>query len=119
MRTLFLRHGMKDARRRHTLQLVDRCDGPQLTQLHRSLFGFVKEWHAVPATFVHVDTVSSMQGKLTLASKNVCSGGVLGLQDMFSTTSLPFTLLITYCYCYEQTKSFTLYVCSCTVFLVD
>ena len=92
------RHDTRVARRRHTLQLVDRCDGTQLTQLRRSLFGLVKVWNALPETFVHAETVSSMQARLTLASKKACAAGASGWQDMFSTTSLPFTLLFRYCY---------------------
>ena len=30
------------------MQVVDRCDGTQLTQLRRSLFGLVKVWNALP-----------------------------------------------------------------------
>ena len=91
------RHDTRAARRRHSLQMINRCDGSQLSQLQRSLFGLVKVWNALPENFVYTHTVSSMQSKLTRASKNACLDGASGWQDMYSTASLPFTLLLRYC----------------------
>ena len=91
------RHDTRAARRRHSLQMINRCDGSQLIQLQRSLFGLVKVWNALPENFVYTQTVSSMQSKLTRASKNACLDGASGWQDMYSTASLPFTLLLRYC----------------------
>ena len=38
--------------RRHSRQLVNPCDGTQLAQFGRSLFGLVKVWNLLPSEFV-------------------------------------------------------------------
>ncbi len=91
-------HNTRVARRRHDMQLVDPCDGTQLAQFQRSLFGLVKVWNALPTAFVHETSVSSFQSKLAQASRKACSDNRDGWQDMFATTSLPHTLLVKYCF---------------------
>ena len=91
-------HGTRANRRRHDMQLVDLCNGTQLCQFQRSLFGLVKVWNALPSAFVHATTVSMFQSMLNRASKQACAAGVEGWQCMFATTSLPFSLLIKYCF---------------------
>ena len=84
--------------RRHDLKLVDFCDGTQLQQFARSLFGLVRVWNLLPAQFVECSSASAFQSKLTNATKCACRDGVEGWQCMFSTGSSPFTLLIRYCF---------------------
>ena len=91
-------HDTRAMRRRHDLQLVDRCDGTQLCQFQRSLFGLVKVWNALPSAFVHAESVSAFQAKLNKASKYACSAGGVGWQNMYATAALPFSLLIKYCF---------------------
>ena len=91
-------HDTRAMRRRHDLQLVDRCDGTQLCQFQRSVFGLVKVWNSLPSAFVHADFVSAFQTKLIQASKHACSAGSVGWQNMYATTALPFSLLIKYCF---------------------
>ena len=86
------------ASRRHDLQLFDPCDGTQMQQFQRSLFGMVKVWNALPMSLVHAPSVSSFQSKLTAAAKCACLAGSLGWQDMYATTSLPFVLLVKFCF---------------------
>ena len=54
-------------RRRHDLQFVDFCNGTQLCQFQRSLFGIVKVWNTLPYAFVHATSVSAFQSMLTRA----------------------------------------------------
>ena len=92
-------HSTRATMRRHDMQLVDFCDGTQLCQFQRSLFGLVKVWNALPASYVHAKCVSTFQTMLTQASKQACSVGICGWQDMFATSSLPHTLLVRFCFC--------------------
>ena len=85
-------------RRRHDLQFVDFCNGTQLCQFQRSLFGIVKVWNTLPYAFVHATSVSAFQSMLTRASKQACSAEAAGWQSMFATTALPFSLLVKYCF---------------------
>ena len=98
-------HYTRVSGRKHDLQLVDRCDGSQLYQFQRSLFGLVKVWNALPMAFVHAPTVSSFQTKLTAASKRACLADSFGWQDMYATSSLPYTLLVRYCFEYVNSVS--------------
>ena len=91
-------HNTRATYRRHDLQLVDYCNGTQLSQFQRSLFGRVKVWNALPASFVHAKNVSTFQSMLTRASKQACSADHIGLQIMLATSSLPHTLLVRYCF---------------------
>ena len=93
-------HSTRATMRRHDMQLVDFCDGTQLCQFQRSLFGLVKVWNALPASYVHAKCVSTFQTMLTQASKQACSVGICGWQDMFATSSLPHTLLVRFCFCF-------------------
>ena len=91
-------HDTRIERRRHDLQLLDTCDGSQLCQFQRSLFGLVKVWNALPQSFVHAPSVSSFQSKLSAAAKRTCTARCNGWQVMFATTSLPFVLLVKFCF---------------------
>ena len=84
--------------RRHNMQLVDFCDGSQLAQFARSLFGLVKVWNALPQEFVECKTVKCFQSKLTKAVKRACVDNCDEWQRMYSVDGLPFTLLTRYCF---------------------
>ena len=92
------KHNTRARYRRHDLQLVDYCNGAQLSQFRRSLLGLIKVWNKLTASFVHAKSVSTFQSMLTQASKQACSADHTGWQDMFATSSLPHTLLVRYCF---------------------
>ena len=84
--------------RRHRRQFVNPCDGTQLRQFSRSLFGLLKVWNALPADFVEAKSVSKFQSMLSNAAKCACRDEAPFWQEMFSVDSLPFTLLLRYCF---------------------
>ena len=91
-------HRTRARARRHDLQFVDFCDGTQLRQFQRSLFGLVKVWNVLPMKYVHAESVSLFQRLLTSAAKHACTDNRDGWQTMFATSSLPHTLLVQYCF---------------------
>ncbi len=84
--------------RRHRRQFVDPCDGTQLQQFSRSLFGLIKVWNVLPTEFVDTESVSNFQTKLTGVARFACRDDAESWQHMFSVDSLPFTLLVRYCF---------------------
>ena len=84
--------------RRHSRQFVDFCDGTQLSQFSRSLFGLVKVWNFLPAEFVDCKSVEIFQRKLTQAAKTACQDGIECWQRMYSVDSAPFRLILRYCF---------------------
>ena len=84
--------------RRHDLQLIDQCNGSQLAQFQRSLFGLVKVWNALPMAFVHTKSVSMFQAKLIQASKHACSADKDCWQDTYAIKLPLHILLVRYCF---------------------
>jgi hypothetical protein len=83
--------------RRHDRQFVNPCDGTQLRQFSRSIFGLLKVWNVLPAAFVESQSVSIFQSKLTDATRSACRDDAGSWQRMVGVDNLPFTLLLRYC----------------------
>ena len=92
------KHNIRAIVRRHDIQLVDYCNGTQLCQFQRLLFGLVKVYIALPACFVRAECLSRFQTMLIQASKQACPAGNVGWQDMFASSSLPYALLVRHCF---------------------
>ena len=61
--------------RRHAHQLFDLCDGSQSCLLSRSMFGLVKLYNVLPASFVACRSVKLFQRKLQDVVKDMCRRG--------------------------------------------
>ena len=83
--------------RRHSRQFVDFCDGSQLSQFSRSLFGLVKVWNCLPTDFVDA-SVKCLQQTVTSAAKSACSKGESAWQKMYSVESMPFAIILRHCF---------------------
>ena len=84
--------------RRHDRQFVNYCDGSQLQQFSRSIFGIVKVWNLLPIACVECNSVSSFQARLTEAARNACRSGVESWSRMYSVDSSPYSVLLKFCF---------------------
>ena len=75
--------------RRHGRRLRNFCDGTQLCQFERSIFGMVRVWNFLPADIVELQTVKAFQKKLTRVAKIACSGSAPNWPLIYSTRSSP------------------------------
>ena len=84
--------------RRHNRRFVDKCDGTQIDQLARSLFGLVKVWNMLPEAVFDLTNVKAFQRNLTVFAKNACVADGENWQRMYATTSFPHALVRRYCF---------------------
>ena len=92
-----MRYETRAVARRHSRRFVDRCDGTQLDQLDRSLFGLVKVWNVLPGEIVNSTSVQAFQRKLTICAKRACETESEGWQRMYATSSFPHALIRKFC----------------------
>ena len=92
------RHRTRFDNRRHERQFVNECDGTQLQQFARSIFGIVKVWNLLPCKFVECDSVKILQTKLTDAARWACRSDAEAWQRMYSVDSMPHALLVHFCF---------------------
>ena len=77
-------YGTRLSSRRHTKQLIERCDGTQTLQFYRSAFGLVSIYNVLPQDVVDKPSASSFQSALTEAARDCCRGGG-AWQSFYST----------------------------------
>ena len=82
--------------RRHALRFVDRCDGTQLEQFSRSLFGLVRVWNDLPENLVNISS-TAFQSALSKCARNACKDAADEWPTMYSTDSFPRKLMRKYC----------------------
>lgn len=71
--------------RKHSRQLLDRCDGRQPGYLGRSLFGLVRVYNSLPQEAVEKSSVSSFQTFLTKIAKSKCENDSDNWEHVFSS----------------------------------
>ena len=68
-------HRTRLARRRHSRQLHDRCDGQHQELMNRSIFGLVKVFNLLPQEVVDAPSVGVFQSRLTERARSLCRAG--------------------------------------------
>ena len=65
--------------RRHTKQILDRCQGDQLEFFKRSLFGLVGVYNLLPQDVVDLKTIKSFQRALTSIAREQCMNSAVDM----------------------------------------
>ena len=60
------------ASRRHNKQLLERCQGPHIDMLGRSIFGLTRVYNLLPQEVVLSTSVKDFQHKLTVLARTAC-----------------------------------------------